>query len=317
MGLSPVLLFTYNRLEHTIKTVEALKKNFLANESDLFIFSDGYKDNETKLQVDNIRSYLQEIDGFKSITIIERDRNLGLANSIITGVTEIINKYNKVIVLEDDIITSQNFLDYMNQALVFYEDDKKCFSISAYLYPSKKINYRYDGFYYPRNASWGWATWKNRWEKVKWDITEEEFYNFYNNKSKVKIFSLGGEDMPNMLKLQIIDKKINSWAIRFDYSRFLNNAYSILPIVSKTNNIGWDGTGTHCGNTNQWDVNIDNTNKRKFNFTKVISLTNRLIIFNVNKTFKNKKNNDFFIKFYNLFKKFIKNILFVGKWYKK
>ena len=129
-------MFTYNRPHHTFKTVEALKNNFLASESRLFIFSDGPKNNNSVLGVEKVRTYLKKIDGFKSIKIIERKKNLGLATSIIEGVTKIINEFGKIIVIEDDLVTSPFFLNYMNDALTIYKNDDQ---VAGYLYPIDKI----------------------------------------------------------------------------------------------------------------------------------------------------------------------------------
>jgi len=161
--LAPIVLFTYNRLEHTTRTVEALRRNILAEESILYIYSDGFKDNNDKESVLELRKYLKTISGFKSITIIEQDTNKGLAKSIITGVSNIVNKYDKVIVLEDDIVTSAYFLTFMNNALDYYEHTKKVWHISGWNYPIKNKNIG-DTFMWRMMNCWGWATWKNRWQ---------------------------------------------------------------------------------------------------------------------------------------------------------
>ena len=173
MNLAPIILFVYNRPEHTKKTVEALKSNLFASESLLFIFSDGYKNQNDKRAVEDVRKYISTISGFKEIKINLKDNNLGLANSVISGVTEVINKYDKAIVLEDDIITSKYFLKFMNEALDFYEEDKRIYSISGYNFPIKiPESYQHKIYISPRPSSWGWATWKDRWEKVDWNISD-------------------------------------------------------------------------------------------------------------------------------------------------
>ena len=134
-NLAPIVLFVYNRPWHTRQTVEALQQNELANESELFIFSDEAKDEMATKHVNDIRDYIRTIDGFKNIEIIERDKNFGLAKSIISGVTEIINQYGTVIVLEDDLVTSPYFLQYMNDALVFYEKEDRVVSVMGYCSP--------------------------------------------------------------------------------------------------------------------------------------------------------------------------------------
>ncbi len=136
--LAPITLFVYNRLEHTKKTIDALKKNILAKQSELIIFSDAPKNKEDFMRVNGIRRYIKSIKGFKKIKVIERKENLGLAKSIILGVTKVVNEYNKIIVLEDDLITSKYFLKFMNEALDIYKDEKSVGSVQGYLYPIKE-----------------------------------------------------------------------------------------------------------------------------------------------------------------------------------
>jgi len=244
--LSPIILFVYNRPWHTEQTVEALKKNELAGESDLFIFSDGPKV-ENDENVKKVREYIKTINGFNSVTIIEREKNLGLANSVIAGVTEIVNKFGKVIVLEDDLVTSKYFLKFMNEALDFFKDRNDVFSISGHSYPPSimKIphSYKHDIYLSYRFGSWGWATWKDRWNKVDWEIKDYEQFK-KDNKMKAD-FNRGGSDMSDMLISQM-EGKIDSWAIRFDYAHFKNYCYNIRPVKSLVHNIGFDGSGVHC-----------------------------------------------------------------------
>ncbi|MFW6016806.1 MAG: glycosyltransferase, partial [bacterium] len=239
--LSPIVLFVYNRPEHTKKTIKALKKNKLADKSKLFIFSDGEKSANDKQKVKEVRKIINKIDGFKQGKVFESEENKGLANSVIDGVTKIINQYGKVIVLEDDLITSKNFLRYMNRALDFYEEDKKIWSISGYNLPiGIPDDYKHDVYLSYRASSWGWATWKDRWDKIDWDIND--YSEFINDKSAQKLFNRGGSDMKNMLKSQM-EGKIDSWAIRWCYNQFKNDSYTIYPVVSKVKNIGMDGSG--------------------------------------------------------------------------
>ena len=167
MSLAPIVLFAYNRLEHLKKTINALQKNILALDSELYIFSDGAKNEETLQQINKVREYIKTITGFKSITIIERKENLGLANSIISGVTEIVNKYGKIIVLEDDMVTSRHFLKYMNDALDYYENENRVIGIHGYIYPVKK---ELPNTFFIKGADcWGWATWKRGWDLFEHD----------------------------------------------------------------------------------------------------------------------------------------------------
>src|SRR5690554_2038285 len=161
-SLAPIVLFTYNRPDHTHKTVEALKMNKLAKESLLFIFSDGAKCEKDTEAVYNLREYLKGIDGFKSIEIIERKENYGLKRSIIDGVSTVVNEYGKVIVVEDDVVTSPTFLNYMNSALSYFENVKKVWHISGWTPRIKTANLP-DFFFWRIMNCYGWGTWADRW----------------------------------------------------------------------------------------------------------------------------------------------------------
>ena len=162
MSLAPITLFTYNRPWHTRQTVESLQKNILAEQSEVFIFSDGPKNEEDKKKVEEVRNYIRMINGFKKVTLRERRKNLGLANSVIAGVTEIISKYGKTIVLEDDLFISPYFLQFMNDGLNYYKTEKKVASIHGYVFPVKRK--LPETFFLKHSGSLGWATWKNRWD---------------------------------------------------------------------------------------------------------------------------------------------------------
>lgn len=251
MVLAPIVLFVYNRPWHTQQTVEALQKNDLATESDLYIFADGPKENATEEQKEKIRQvreYIHNISGFKSLTICEKETNCGLANSVIAGVTEIINKFGEVIVVEDDIVTSRYFLKFMNEALDFFENNERIFSVSGYCAPAKTMkipsSYKHDIYLSYRHGSWGWGTWIDRWNKVDWELSD--FTDFLNNQELQNAFNRGGADMSGMLKAQM-EGKIDSWAIRFDYSLFKNNCFCVRPVKSLVNNVGLDNSGTHTG----------------------------------------------------------------------
>ena len=261
--ITPICLFTYNRLEETQQTVTALQQNFLAKESDLFIFSDGPKNEASFIKVNDVREYLKTIKGFKSITIFESQTNKGLANSIISGVTQIIEEYGKIIVLEDDLITTPNFLDFMNQALKFYEY-KPIFSISGYSFdlPSLK-SYPKDFYLGYRASSWGWATWKDQWKSVDWEV--EGYEQFSKSLKQQRRFMRGGSDMPRMLKNQM-KGKIDSWAIRWCYDQFQKDLLTVFPSISKIRSIGFGENATHTKSTQRFYTTLDKGLQRDFNF---------------------------------------------------
>jgi len=280
MKLAPVVLFVYNRPWHTKQTVEALQKNELANDSELFIFSDGAKNEMAVNSVQEVRSYIKTIDGFKDIEIIERDQNLGLANSVINGVTEIINKYGKIIVLEDDLIVLPYFLEFINNALVFYENDMRIFSVTGVNY-LKNIppTYNFEVYLSYRGSSWGWGTWLNRWAKADWKIND--FKEFKENKIAQMLFNRAGADVTKMLFLQM-NRKIDSWGIRWLYSQFKNNAFTLFPVKNLVNNIGFDGSGVHCGKYDIYETEINN-NIDKIELVKDIAVSD--IIVKINQAF--------------------------------
>ena len=273
-NLAPVILFVYNRLEHTRKTVESLKNNHLANESELIVFCDGSK-NECDLQfVLEVQDYIEKIIGFKKVSIIKRSENLGLANSIIDGVTQTINKYGCVIVLEDDLITSDNFLCFMNQALDFYKSQGDIFSVTGYTGDIGAEKYlKHDVYASYRPSSWGWGTWRHQWNDIDWDVSD---YNlFIKDKSKVKDFNRGRCDMTRMLKHQQ-EGKNNSWAIRWSYSMYKKKKYAVYPVLSKVQNIGFGEEATHCIGVNIYKTKLDDSHECNFNFDSDISINEQV-----------------------------------------
>lgn len=274
MTLAPICLFTYNRLTETVQTVEALKNNYLTPESELFIFSDGPKDYTESKKVNEVRQYLKTVFGFKKIVIFESPKNRGLASSIISGVTKIIEQYGKIIVLEDDLITSANFLNFMNQALEYYEHFERIHSISGYSLNLESIkNLEHDNYFARRASSWGWATWKDRWEQTDWEI--KDFNRFRFNFTKRYKFNHGGSDMSKLLISQQ-KKKNDSWAIRWCYSQFNNSQLTIFPKVSKVQNIGFGINSTHTKKGKRFITNLDITNMHDFKFDFNIKLNKKI-----------------------------------------
>ncbi len=276
MNFSPICLFTYNRLNETKKTVAALKNNFLASESDLFIFSDSWRNELSKSDVLSVRDFIQTVDGFNSVTIIERQKNFGLAASIITGVSEVIARYGRVIVLEDDLVTSQNFLSYMNQGLDFYKKNTKIWSISGFSFPiSYKNDCKFDANFGLRASSWGWATWDGRWRKVDWDVSDYDA--FLKDRKVQKEFNRGGSDLCKMLSDQMTGK-INSWAIRFSYAQFRNETLDVYPKKSKVQNIGFSGAATNTkGMSDRFYTELDMTENTSFCFSERLEVDAALL----------------------------------------
>ncbi|WP_372772194.1 sugar transferase [Mangrovibacterium sp.] len=273
---APVCLFTYNRLGETKETVEALSKNFLAQDSMLIIFSDGPKRVEDIEKVAEVRNYLKQVSGFKTIKIIESEVNQGLANSIIGGVTKVLKEYHKVIVVEDDLISAPNFLNFMNEALDFYEDSKKVFSISGFTMQLKSLpNYQKDYYLSYRSASWGWATWQDRWEAIDWEV--KDYSRFKWNLVEQWRFMRGGSDLPLMLWKQM-NGYLDSWAIRWTYHQFRNDLYSVRPSRNKIVNIGTSGDATHTKKLVQRHVvELEEVDQTDFQFDSVLVANKKII----------------------------------------
>lgn len=275
MQLSPIVLFTYKRLDTLKKTVESLSANLLAGSSDLIIYSDGAKSSNEDVSIAEVRAYLKTISGFNTITIHESTVNKGLANSIIEGVSDVINHYGKIIVLEDDLIVSQNFLAFMNAALDFYEQNSKVFSVSGFgLKVALPKNYDYDVYFTPRGLSWGWATWKDRWANVDWEV--KDFEKLKKDKKARRKFALGGTDLFPMIKKQM-EHNIDSWAIRWFYSQFSTGQLTVFPVLSKVKNIGFDVDATHTNAYNRYEILFDSSNQQNCIFKSDV-IINPLIL---------------------------------------
>ncbi|UKT63316.1 glycosyltransferase [Pedobacter mucosus] len=252
-NLAPIALFVYNRPQHTLRTIKFLQQNELAADSRLYIFSDGAKTPQDDEKVAEVRDIINKVDGFKSVKIIQRKENAGLANSVIAGVSQLINDYGQVVVFEDDLITSPHTLTYFNDALNRYREEDKVMHIGAYMYPLDTENLP-ETFFYRAATSWGWATWARAWKNFEPDIDTllKQF-----DKQKRSAFSI--QNSMNFWKqMQEFKKgKNNSWAIRWYASVFLKGGLTLNPSQSLVNNIGHDGTGVHSGINDIYNVIIN------------------------------------------------------------
>ncbi|WP_044198470.1 glycosyltransferase [Dyadobacter tibetensis] len=269
---APILLFTYKRLATVKKTIEALKENALADESDLYIFSDGPKNEKDAEIIACLRDYLKTVTGFRNITIYESRVNKGLASSIIDGVSLIIKQSEKVIVLEDDLITTKNFLQFMNLGLESYHTNTEVLSISGYSFNlGEKQHNDDDAYFLNRGWSWGWATWLDRWDNVDWSVND--YPSFKNNLKARKEFAKGGSDLNAMLDKQM-EGSLDSWAIRWFYHQFKTKTLTLYPVYSKIFNEGFDSDATHTtGSERRYIPNIDKLCRFDFQFPKTIALS--------------------------------------------
>ncbi len=248
MKLAPVILFVFNRPSHTARTLLALQDNDLADQTDLIIYSDYGKD------VKEVRDVCKQNYSFKSVTLVERKENYGLARNVKEGVTEQLKKYGKVIVLEDDLVTGRGFLTYMNEALTKYENTSVA-SVSGFTRNvTMPKGYPYITYTSPRPCSTGWGTWSNRWDDLA-------FSSMIKRSSVRESFNKGGDDLSMML-IKRIKGVINSWAVEFAFHCWFNSYKCIYPVKSLLENIGYDGSGT---NVKWWS--------RKVSVEKVDSLS--------------------------------------------
>lgn len=271
MDTAPICLFVYKRIDSLKLTVEALQKNYLSQQSDLYIFSDSAKALEDQKSVNTVREYLRSIDGFREVVIHESTQNNGLANSIIEGVSKILEDHKNVIVLEDDLVTTRNFLLFMNQALDYYDENTGIKSINGFSLKIKS-NRKGDVFFHSRTYSWGWATWQNRWNKdtfskkrIKQKITQEKLDQFRES---------CGADAPKML-MDSLEGLNDSWYARWMYSHFEEDKLAVYPYKSKVRNVGFSKEGTHCKTINIFSSSIDGTLAEEFDFRKELFINEK------------------------------------------
>ena len=272
MNVAPIIVFAYNRAYHLRRTLTRLGQNELANESILYLFCDGPKrrlevsgerlaENETYLKkiqdTRNVAHELAVVPTFKEVHIVEREENFGLGKSIITGVTEIINKYGRAIVLEDDLETSPYFLSYMNQCLEHYDSRKSVFSITGLSRPHPErffpIDYPYDVYVSLKHHPWSWATWADRWNQVDWSASAYD--TVAADPNMLSAFKRMGEDEWEELTMQVKGGK-QIWSARFAFAHFVNHAVSIAPIRTYIRNIGAGGDSTNCKTEDlgRWEI---------------------------------------------------------------
>ncbi len=258
MSYAPIIIFVYNRADHFIQVYNALTACKEAKDSDLFIFSDGAKNDEGKDKVDAVRAAVASIKDsgdFKSVTVTESACNKGLAASVIAGVTEVINKYGRAIVVEDDCKVSPFFLSFMNNALDYYESNKKIGSIAGYT-PMLNLpeDYDKDIFAAYRSCSWTWATWADRWRGVDWEL--KNISDFYKSPKLIKRLNSNGSDRFIRLYRQTKGNG-SSWSVRFGAHLVRNNLLTVYPRYSYNSNIGCDESGVHSKTDDAEKMRVD------------------------------------------------------------
>lgn len=243
----PVVLFVYNRPDHTRKTLEALSNSRLSNQTSLTVFSDGAPDNassELRGDIEKVRRIVDQENWCGEVNLIKRQRNMGLADSIRDGVSTLLQSNEAVIVLEDDIVVSQGFLEYMNTALSTYRESAKVFQVSAFMVPTKGMERLNDTGFFRAPASWGWGTWARAWK-------------YFDDDANTLLAKISTEDRnhfdiegtyPHIATIERnIAGEIRTWAVLWYATMYLHGALCLYPKRSLVRNIGFDGTGVHCG----------------------------------------------------------------------
>lgn len=260
--VAPIAVFAFNRPDNISRMLDSLSKCFLSKESDIYFFIDGPRNNYDKEKCIEVKKIAKSFEGeFKNLYIYPKDVNAGLASSLISGISTLFEKHDRIIVLEDDLIFTKNFLVYMNSSLEFYQSEKKVGSISGFSTPiDRKSNV--DVYCHPRPCSWGWGTWKDRWKSCDWEYRPQ---NYIDRLKLRKISRKAGQDVYRMYQHQLTGK-INSWAIRWTIHHLKNELSVIYPYKSKVKNIGFGDDATHCKGRNPFPTNIDESGNSDFLF---------------------------------------------------
>ena len=254
--LAPIIFICYNRYDHVVRSLKSLRKNKLSKKSKIIIFADAPTDQINKKKTDKIKIYLKKLNGFKSKKIIFRKKNLGTKQNIVNAVSQVLKKFNKVIVIEDDLLLSKFFLDYMNLCLKKYKDEKKIWHINGWSYPFMKNSKNDINFLGSMNC-WGWGTWKNRWSFLT--LNEKYLISNFSNKNihNFNIFS-SMNHFEQILRNQ--KKTLSSWAVFWHATIFKNNGICIYPKYSLVKNIGFDGSG-RMSSRHKYKSNLNNNYK--------------------------------------------------------
>ena len=253
MKLAPIVVFAYNRPDLLERTLKALSKNDLAVQSDLYVYCDGPKTNASVEQIERIvecRKIAHAISGFKSHVVIERSTNIGLKANIVSAVTEIVNEYGRIIVIEDDIVTSPGFLRYMNDALEMYKDDERVMHISGYMWP-----HRWplpETFFYQAPCPWGWATWSRAWKY--YNDNTAEIYDYWKTRWN-EFNSFGGNYLQKQLE-ENYNSTLNTWYVKWHAAMRQRDALALYPGNSLVDNRGFGGDATNCYATDKFDVKL-------------------------------------------------------------
>jgi hypothetical protein len=268
-----IALFVYNRPEHTKKVLDGLKRNGIEK---LYIFADGPKNQEHLSAVKEVGSIIELIEWCQT-EVINSDYNKGLANSIIDGVNYIFEKHERVIVLEDDCVPSNDYIFFMESCFDKYADDNEVMNVTGYCLPViRPFNYHYDIYFTYRSCSWGWGTWKRAWEYFSCDVSV--LTEIKNNPLLSDKIKNAGRDLIPILECNH-KKKLDIWAAFWAIAIIKNSGICINPVISKIQNIGFDGTGVHCHTAdNRFDVELSNGNPKSIDFPPKINIEDYFVV---------------------------------------
>ena len=269
--ISPIVIFTYNRLDHLDTLINSLEQNELFKKSKILVFSDGPKKELDIEKIEKIRIYLKKKLTSNNSEIVERSNNFGLSKNVITGINQTFNDYDQAIILEDDLEVSPFFLNYMNDALNLYANSENVASISGYMYPINSKSFSNDYFFLKLVESWGWGTWRRAWNnfetdsvKLKNEIDERKLVDEFNFSSGISYYKMLNDN---------INGANDSWAIRWYASTFLKNMNTLFPSKSFVKNIGIDNSGENCNYTTVYDslINLDYIPLKKINSIELVT----------------------------------------------
>ncbi|MDO6709121.1 hypothetical protein Q4567_00165 [Aliiglaciecola sp. 2_MG-2023] len=270
--LAPVVISVYTRLTHFNRAIEALQKNALAIKSNLIVYSDAASCDEDVELVANVRDKAKQINGFRSVTVIERPFNFGGSKNAYKGLLQVVRVFKRAIFIEDDIEVAPGFLTFMNTALDFYKDNYDVISISGYS-PPLKINEYVDNDFYVMNrfCGWGSGVYERTVSAFSKKITQKEF----DDVEEKQVLCEFGDDVLNMVEKEV-DGLIDAADVRCMFQQAINKTATIYPRVSLVQNHGHDGSGFHCGKTKRFhhDVLWDKT--KGFLFSKNLSVDSRI-----------------------------------------
>lgn len=254
MAPAPIALFTYNRPDHLRRTLAALRENALARESRLYLFSDGPKGIEDAAAVEGVRRIVKHVEGFADVIVREQSTNQGLAQSVLSGVTGLVEQYGRIIVLEDDLVAAPGFLSFVNRALERYRDDPQVMQVSGYMFPVLEANRLSPTFFCRVPTSWGWGTWDRAWRRL--DLDSGRMLNHLSDPRVREAFNVNGAyPYFEHLRLQH-DGKLDVWGVRWYASMFVAGGLCLYPRRSLIQNIGMDGSGVHCGRSSDFQVEL-------------------------------------------------------------